>query len=313
MTCFLHEFRPFLQILYYTGLCPLKVNHQSLIIHTQISSLYKLIVLSLISAILFVQVTDLQNFMNQNSSSGRSTVAAIKWLQSVFNSWIYIITILKSAQNRTGHATLLARIQRFDRLLVELQMVSEIIEETQPYFRQMYWLNVSATLLVWALNLGTLHALRHGADVPLKRQFMELITEIIYATFSLATLYMGDLAILLNQRYSMLCRCLSRDISTWSSAPSVYIFELFDLIWKLLEQFQQVFGMIILLNASVDLLLLVITTYYNTLIGLLNMLKFDMHIFMWVSVTYALIPILKNLWIIWAMNNIGKRVSLWND
>lgn len=305
MSDFLHEFRFYLRFLYYTGLCPLRVNlnnHESSnTICTKISTIYLLFVFTLISYILFVQLSDLHSFLLHKSTG--STVVAIKWLQSVFNTWIYVIVILKSIQNRKLHADFLNGIQNFDRSVDGSKL------ESHQYFRQMTWLNALTAFGVWSLNFGTMHVIRHGAThIPWSRQIYELIHEIIFTTFALASLYAGSLVILLNRRYSMLCGRLKNELAGSTDKVCRRTIELFDLIWKLIDQFQRVFGLIIALNAAVDLLLLIITMYYHTLIGLLRMVKFDLEIFVWVCMTYATIPILKNISFVWAMNNVGERV-----
>lgn len=328
MSSFLHEYRRFQKILFYTGICPFRINRRkstTIITSTHLSCTYKTVLLLVLSTIITIQFYDLLYFFNLRS---RTTASTIKWFQNIVNNCIYMIMILIFAHKRGAHVEFMNGIQRFDEIaqdqsLMLMMMMSSSttaapppphqIVESHKYYRRMYWFNMLLTFGVWTLNIGTLYSIRNDDDsVPTSQNLMQFVNELASVTFSLASLHIGNLAIILRRRHTILCRHLKHHLKKPDAicdGENIAKFELFDSVWRLIKQFQNIFGAIVLLNATVDLLLLIITTYFTILMGILKATNFELHIFLWTTLTFTMMPLLKNAFLVWSLNGLGKQVS----
>lgn len=314
MVSFLQEYRRIQKYIFYTGLCPFRIDpSKSFTIRNNGSTLsctYKLIMLTLFASILTVQFNDLNLFVNLKPIT---TAACIRCFKFVMSTWIYLYILLFSVHRRRAHADLMNDFQLFDRHIDKCFKNSLNVFESHTFYRRLYWLNVGITFGSWSLSFSTLYAMRSSDDKTINQELMETINELTTITFSLASMHIGNLAVLLRRRYEFLFRHLNDLLYEEKKQggsihkETIYKFDLFDLLWKLTDQFQNVFGQILLLTISVDLMLLIITTYFAILVGILMDKSVD-H-FLLAFVTYTMMPILKNAFLIWSLDGIGGQVS----
>lgn len=308
MSSFLLRYGRLLSILFYIGICPFKV-HSDGSIRLNISFGYKLIISTVIITVLIIQIIELKLFV----VSGKiNTASALNYIQSLLNTSIYCFCILNSIIIGRSHGALLSGIQDFDRLINSHEnerhhILKKITFESDGYFQRTFCIDLTAACSTVLLNFFTVYVTLYGWYYT---RWMEYLFQYWYYwilfTFCLHISHMSNVAQFIRRRLDWACSTDALDQFELNSSAAKCL-QYIELGWALKMRFEHAFGLTIMLNVTIDVFLLIIAFYYTVMYAVMRSLVFNWLPQGLTTVTYIVLPIARNVYLVWSVNGFGSE------
>lgn len=322
MCSFLKGYTRFLTILFYCGICPFKVKKQKyLITKPDTSNYYKLTISVVMFSIITIQSYEFMRFITEST---QYTWTAINMIESLSNQFVYCLCLSNLMLTRHSHAALLNGIQDFDRLIIanhqrcvphnnsQTHLATCTIIERESYFRRLFCVDLTVAFVCYICNAATAYYMLTDYCASWTEKILQYFYFWIIITFSFITVHTCNVALALSRRLEWTRNTLKTikddDDELFVRRTSAKSIEYIEMIWLLKVKFENVFGLTIMLNITIDTLLLIIAFYYEVMYAVMKTMDVDWSTYCMTTVTYIFLPTVKNVYLMWAVNGIGEQV-----
>lgn len=311
---FLKAYKPLFNIYLTLGVCPFSVNLTKNTVECSILSLCYTILLfiSLSIALLYFWVlSTLRADFLDTCDSGTCSYALI--IQSLIIFVLFIIQSLHTFFHRSDHAQLLNGIVEMERNVDE-HFGIEIF--TKELVRKICVRNSLFVILQYALNVSAIYGLEMNQNFNLSMYHylfaveMSIIGLTVVHVIAICSILKQCSQLLLNEVKQLIQEPPSvSSLKTYNPNIKIYqIFKVLDTINEFKFKMCSVFGFRLLINQSMDFILLTVAVYYFMLVNIQLNFRFN-----WMQVyfmpTYLLPVIFKNFALVVTTDTLGNQVN----
>lgn len=228
-----------------------------------------------------------------------------EFLQVIVNIIIYIATIFAGVLYRRNHVRFLNALSDVDKKLRAEEMVSNNKRFPYESFQHIFVIVILYSLFcisgiyIWQKHLNVIRFMFHAV----------LAWQTV--TITVTTIYIGYLAIFLLHRFDRLYAMFWQEIDAnlairWNYCRLIRLFELYEYLQRCKSQFNDTFGLQLLLNAMFDLMLMTIGAYSSCRQIWRDGLTFGLFYYLLVF----LIPhVIKNVFLVHVLHRLSGQVS----
>lgn len=306
----LESYKPLLDIYLILGVCPFRVNSTKNSVERTIFSLCYSVLLYVILAILlfyFYRATLLHDDILETCESGTCNYALI--IQSLIVFVLFILSSLNTAFYRSDHVQLLNDIVEMETSLNEhfniemfpKKLVRQVCVRDSLFVATHFVLNISA---IYCMQIN------QNFDITIYHYLYAIEMLII----SLTIIHVIAICMILKHCSQLLLDTIKQlipELSVKNSNSNIKIYQIFHFLDKINVfkiRMGSVFGFRLLINQTMDFVLVTVAVYYFILV---NMPKhFEFH---WIQIYFAIVYVapvlLKNFSLVAATDTLGNQVN----
>lgn len=257
---FLREYKSYLSVLHFFGLCPFSVNNRKGQVRYSTSS-------CLYNSSIFVATTLLSGryiysymkyFIEYKQFSIQLLASSVQLATTVaFNAAIQCYFLKK----RHSHGMFLNEIVAFDRQFEAIYLSASCnwprkSNKTRKHFRE----NISLTILYCALLIYADYSVRNENYVMSERQVLYYVYCFSVSGLYAMAMHFRSLASALHIRCYNICKIFEIS-SCVEAAGGGDALKLLDQMWSLKRQFEKLFGLFVLITAVIDLTTTIVVVF----------------------------------------------------
>lgn len=304
---FLVHLNRMLLILLLFGVCPMSLNKAK----TEIASTFVELLYICVYTVAFTLALGFFGYyayFTQGINKLIQDTASISgYSQTIFVILIFYATIIVAVSHKKAQSKYFNRVQAFDEKLANKLKISIENGKVLSYMVYQHIFVIVAVLVLYIFG-----QLLEGFNNPYVFTF-HIFYGFMVLTITLAALHVRNCGILLTKRFYVLHDQLDRitDSTTLSTPQCEEILNVFDFVedlFVLKHKFGKAFGFQLLLNSAFDFIYLTIAIYYV----LMSLVVYG---FQWSGVykfmAFSLTHIVKNVMIVFVMENLAGQVVIW--
>lgn len=286
---YLTDYRPFLSILLLFGICPFTVHTRTKLIQlcpvafTYTIALYT-VTLSFVVALFILRISSSLHELHHIQ-------VLANLLQGIACAGFHFALTATCLWQRKSHAHFLNEI-----VLLDGRIDAAILAPRPPPLRY----RIIVENVLFSVGYFTVKWYIDGMVEYLQPKWFNFVwirlTSCIMLTQCLLTMHLRFCCLLLTQRYAVIRK------NVWSHASAML--ELFDGVFRLQREFEQVFGSVILIDSLMDLIMLTVTIYMTIWFAVLN----RDYEYVGLTIVMFALPVMKQVLFVWAANGFGHQV-----
>lgn len=310
---FLKSYKPLLNLYLFLGVCPFSVNVTKNAVERSIFSLCYPVLFSLSLAIAllhFYVASMLHDDTLDTCDTGTCNYALI--FQSLIIFVLFIISSIHTMFRRSEHVQLLNEIVDMETNVMKHFGIEMFPKETQ---RKICVRNSLLAFAQFAFNIIAIYGLELNQNWDIT--IYHFLFEVEMFTITLTVVHVIAICSTLKHCSQLLLnnvKALLQEMSSKNSVPNIKLYQIFYFLDRINEfkiMMCSVFGIRLLVNLSMDFVLLTVAVYYFILVNVPQQFAFH-----WAQVyflfTYIIPVIFKNFALVATADTLGNQVSWWN-